>query len=34
MKTFQHFSPSKALQWEPNGSLSKRQFQCKLFKGL
>jgi len=24
------FSPNNALQWEPNGSRSKRQFQCKL----
>jgi len=24
------FSPYKGLQWEPNGSRSKRQFQCKL----
>jgi len=28
------FSPYNGLQWEPNGSRSKRQFQCKLFKGL
>jgi len=34
MKTFQDFSPYNGLQWEPNGSRSKRQFQCKLFKGL
>jgi len=34
MKTFQHFSPYNALYWAPNGSRSKRWFQCKLFKGL
>jgi len=40
METFQHFSPYNGLQWEPNGSRFKRQFQfqtvtnCKLFKGL
>jgi len=34
MKTLQDFSPYNALQWEPNGSRSKRKFQCKLFKGL
>jgi len=28
------FSPYNGLQWETNGSRSKRQFQCKLFKGL
>jgi len=27
------FSPYKGLQWEPNGSRSKWQFQCS-FKGL
>jgi len=32
MKTFQHFSPYNALT-APNGSRSKRQFQCS-FKGL
>jgi len=30
MKTFQHFSPYNALQWEPNDSRSKRHFQYKL----
>jgi len=30
MKTFQDFSPYKGLQWEPNGSRSKRQIQWKL----
>jgi len=30
MKTFQDFSPYNGLQWEPNGSRSKRQFQYKL----
>jgi len=36
MKTFQDFSPYNGLQWEPNGSRSKRQFSanCKLFKRL
>jgi len=34
MKTFQDFSPYNGLQWEPSGSRSKIQFQCKLFKGL
>jgi len=24
------FSPYNGLQWEPNGSRSKRKFQCKL----
>jgi len=33
MKTFQDFSPYNGLYWEPNGSRSKRQFQCS-FKGL
>jgi len=28
------FSPYNGLQWEPNGSRSKWEFQCKLFKGL
>jgi len=32
MKTFQHFSPYNGPQWEPNGSRSKWEFQCKLFK--
>jgi len=27
------FSPYNGLQWEPNGSRSKRQFHCS-FKGL
>jgi len=27
------FSPYNGLQWEPNGSRSKRQFQCS-YKGL
>jgi len=30
MKTFQDFSLYNGLRWEPNGSRSKRQFQCKL----
>jgi len=30
MKTFQAFSPYNGLQWEPDGSRSKRQFRCKL----
>jgi len=30
MKTFLDFSPYNALHWEPNGSRSKRYFQCKL----
>jgi len=30
MKTFQDFSPYNALQWGPNGSRFKWQFQCKL----
>jgi len=30
MKTFQDFSPYNALQWESNGSRSKRHFQYKL----
>jgi len=34
MKTFQNFSPYNGLQWEPNDSRSKRQFQCKQFKWL
>jgi len=34
METFQDFSPYNALYWKPNGSRSKRQFQCKLFKWL
>jgi len=25
-----YISPYNGLQWEPNGSRSKRQFQCKL----
>jgi len=33
MKTFQDFSPYNRLKWEPNGSRSKRQFQCS-FNGL
>jgi len=31
MKTIQHFSPYNGLQWEPNGSRSKRQFQSLLY---
>jgi len=34
MKAFQEFSPYNGLQWESKGSRSKRQFHCKLFKGL
>jgi len=30
MKPFQQCSPYNALQWEPNGSRSKRHFQYKL----
>jgi len=30
MKTLQHFSPYIGLNWEPNGSRSKRHIQCKL----
>jgi len=30
MKTFQYFSPYNVLQWEPNGSRSKRHVQYKL----
>jgi len=30
MKTFQDFSPYNGLQWGPNGSRSKLEFQCKL----
>jgi len=33
MKTFQDFSPYNGLQWEPNSSMSKWEFQCS-FKGL
>jgi len=33
MKTFQDFSPYNGLQWVPNGSRSKWEFQCS-FKGL
>jgi len=33
MKTFQDFSPYNGLQWGPNGSRSKWEFQCS-FKGL
>jgi len=34
MKKLQDFCPYNGFQWEPNGSRSKRHFQCKLFKGL
>jgi len=30
MKTFQDFSPYNGLQWEPDGSSSKRNFKYKL----
>jgi len=28
------FSPCNGLQWEPNGSRSKRQFKCRLLRAL
>jgi len=33
IKNIPGFSPYNGLQWEPNGSRSKREFQCS-FKGL